>query len=71
MTGIRANIEQGPRGGLHKLLRAFRDDENGATSIEYGLIVALIFLAVVSAIRAYSNSTSDMYSEINDALTGG
>ena len=47
----------------------FFDDENGATAIEYSLIVALIFLAVVSAIRSYTETTSGMYGEISDTLT--
>lgn len=67
MMGIWANMEIGRRGALY--LRAFRNDESGATSIEYGLIVALIFLAIVSAIRAYSGTTSDMYINISDTLT--
>jgi len=51
-----------------KKLRAFDDDESGATAIEYSLIVALIFLAVSGAIKQFTNSTSDMYSEISDAI---
>lgn len=49
-------------------LGAFRDDESGATAIEYGLIVALIFLAIVSAISNYTQSTSAMYEEISTTL---
>ena len=49
-------------------VRSFCRDESGATSIEYGLIVALIFLAIVGAIRSYTNTTSDMYSTISDTL---
>ncbi len=47
---------------------AFRDNQSGATAIEYGLIVSLIFLAIVGSIRAYTNSTSGMYSTIEDTL---
>ena len=49
-------------------LEAFRDDESGATAIEYGLIVALIFIAIVAAINSYSASTSDMYNRITTTL---
>ena len=48
--------------------RTFWDNEDGATSIEYSLIVGLIFLAIVGAVRSYSESTSDMYGEIEAAL---
>lgn len=55
-----------PLGGL---TRRFADDEHGATSIEYGLIVALIFLAIVAAVKGYTNSASEMYSDIASAMT--
>jgi pilus assembly protein Flp/PilA len=45
-------------------------DESGATAIEYGLIVALIFLVCVSAITAFSNSTKNMYNAISTAIVG-
>jgi len=47
----------------------FVKDENGATAIEYGLIVSLIFVAIIGAVRQYANNTSDMYSEIASNLT--
>ncbi|GJL95299.1 MAG: hypothetical protein DHS20C05_17040 [Hyphococcus sp.] len=51
-------------------LHSFREDENGATAIEYSLIVGLIFLTIVSAVRSYSESTSEMYDEITTTLEG-
>ena len=54
----------------HGALRAFVRDESGATAIEYGLIVSLIFLAIVGAVKGYVNSTSEMYSEISSAIDG-
>jgi len=50
--------------------RRFVHDERGATAIEYSLIVALIFLAIVGAVKAYVNSTSEMYSEISSTMGG-
>lgn len=58
------------RGWFGKAARRFADDERGATAIEYSLIVSLIFLAIVGAVKAYVNSTSEMYSEISSTLTG-
>jgi pilus assembly protein Flp/PilA len=46
----------------------FLRDEGGATAIEYGLIVSLIFLAAAGAINAYTDQTSIMYSEIASSL---
>ncbi len=47
----------------------FRNDESGATAIEYSLIVALIFLVIVAAVTNYTNSTSEMYEDISTNLT--
>lgn len=42
--------------------------ENGSTMIEYGLIVGLVFLAIVAALKNYSASTGDLYSQIQSAM---
>ncbi len=52
------------------LVGAFRQDENGATAIEYSLIVSLIFLTIVAAVRSFTASTSDLYGEIDEAMSG-
>jgi pilus assembly protein Flp/PilA len=54
---------------LSDILADFRDDDSGATVIEYALIVALIFLAIVAAVTNYTNSTSQMYNDISTNLT--
>lgn len=54
--------------GLRGACGRFLADESGATAIEYGLIVALIFLAIVGAVRNFTSTTSVMYSEIGSAL---
>ncbi|MFQ5563202.1 MAG: Flp family type IVb pilin [Parvularculaceae bacterium] len=59
-----ATLDDGPASGL----QAFLADENGATAIEYGLIGSLIFLAIVAAVKSYTNTTSDMYSTISDNM---
>lgn len=48
----------------------FVKDESGATAIEYGLIVTFLFIAIVTAIHAYVNSTQGMYIRISDAVDG-
>ena len=54
--------------GLTRGARDFVRDEDGATAIEYSLIVALIFLAIIAAVNSFASSTNDMYSEISSAL---
>lgn len=51
-----------------KQLTAFFRDESGATAIEYGLIVALIFLAIITSVNQFATNTNTMYSEITSAL---
>jgi pilus assembly protein Flp/PilA len=46
------------------LLRALARDDRGATAIEYGLIVSLIFIAIVAAVTATANSTIAMWTNI-------
>ncbi|WP_411817417.1 Flp family type IVb pilin [Hyphococcus sp. DH-69] len=50
------------------LIRSFRRDETGATAIEYGLILAMLFLAIVGAIRSFATSNSEMYNRIDETL---
>ncbi|MEM9262271.1 MAG: Flp family type IVb pilin [Pseudomonadota bacterium] len=44
-------------------------DTRGATSIEYSLIIALIFLAIVVGVNAFADASEDMYDEIGSAMT--
>ncbi len=50
------------------VINDFREDDSGATSIEYGLIVSLIFLAIVASVRAFTSSASEMYGTIDAAM---
>ena len=45
------------------LIRRFLADESGATAIEYGLIVGLISLAIVSALSATGTSVGDIWND--------
>ncbi|MEM8937547.1 MAG: Flp family type IVb pilin [Pseudomonadota bacterium] len=53
---------------LYGISRAFLRDEQGATAIEYALIVGLIFLGIVGAVGAYTDSTSGMYESVGTTL---
>ena len=41
---------------MRRLIGRFLRNESGATAIEYGLLCALIFLAIVTSISAFANS---------------
>ena len=45
-------------------------DCRGATAVEYGLILALIFLAMVGAISGVANSTIGMWNEVSSKVKG-
>ncbi len=51
---------------FRKLLR----DESGATAIEYGLIAALIAVALIVGLQSLGNGINDQFNEITEALTG-
>jgi pilus assembly protein Flp/PilA len=46
-------------------LRALLADTRGATAVEYGLIVALIFLAILGAVRGFGMSVGNMYNKVS------
>ena len=47
----------------------FMGDKKGATAIEYGLIVSLLFLAITAALNNYAQRTNAMYSTIQSNLS--
>jgi pilus assembly protein Flp/PilA len=51
------------------MLRRFLQNECGATTIEYGLIAALIFLACLTAFYAFGDSATGMFSYISNSIT--
>ena len=43
-------------------------DESGATAIEYGLIVALIFLAIIGGLSTFATNENTMYTHISGTI---
>ena len=54
---------------IRLMLRRLRRDENGATAIEYGLIVALIAVFCVSAFSIMGGGSNGMWTNINIAVS--
>jgi len=44
-------------------------DESGATAIEYGLIAALIAVAIVTAVTSVGTNLKSLFSNVNTKLT--
>jgi pilus assembly protein Flp/PilA len=51
-----------------KITQKFMKDENGATAIEYGLIAALIAVAIVGALTTLGTSLSGMFGKVSTDL---
>ena len=45
-------------------------DKRGATAVEYGLIAALIFLAMVGAVQTFGGTTINMWSFVANEVSG-
>ena len=46
---------------MRRLLSRFRRDESGATAIEYGMILALMFLVILGALNAFGATGSGIF----------
>jgi len=54
---------------MKKIFKNLVSSKKGATSIEYGLIVSLIFLASVVAIGNFSDSVNAMWNGVTNTVT--
>ncbi|RZJ05938.1 MAG: Flp family type IVb pilin [Brevundimonas sp.] len=53
---------------LRRFLSRFARDDSGATAVEYGLIAALIFLAILSSVVALGDKTGALYEHIKTEI---
>ncbi|MEM8771966.1 MAG: Flp family type IVb pilin [Pseudomonadota bacterium] len=56
---------------MKALIQRFKADEDGATAIEYGLIAALIAVAIIAAVRTLGTTLSGTFDGVNTELEGG
>jgi pilus assembly protein Flp/PilA len=54
---------------MKNIFARFAQDESGATAIEYGLIAALISVALIVAATAVGGSLSGLFTTIDTKLT--
>jgi len=47
---------------------AFSQDESGATAIEYGLIAALIAVAIIAAVTSLGGKLSSTFNAVSNQL---
>jgi pilus assembly protein Flp/PilA len=55
---------------MQNLIARFVKDESGATAIEYGLIAALIAVALIAAARTVGTQIDLAFDNVAKALTG-
>jgi pilus assembly protein Flp/PilA len=53
---------------MSKFVARFAKDESGATAIEYGLIVALIAVVIITAVTALGTTLSSKFSTVTSSL---
>jgi pilus assembly protein Flp/PilA len=54
---------------LWRTLCTLRTERRGATAVEYGLIVALIVIAMIAALSTLADITTSMWNNVNTAVT--
>jgi len=53
---------------IRRFLHRFRRDESGATAIEYGIILALMFLVILGALQAFGGTGTGIFNTAMDKL---
>ena len=53
---------------FHLFMIAKRDEEKGATAVEYGLMVALIAVAIIVTVRALGGGLNTLFQQVTTAL---
>jgi pilus assembly protein Flp/PilA len=53
---------------LTENIHTLKNDESGATAIEYGLIAAGIAIVIIGGLTLVSGSLTDLFTTISDAL---
>lgn len=53
---------------MNTLFKNFLNDEDGATAIEYGLIAALIGVAIIATVRVLGGELIDTFSQVESEL---
>ena len=53
---------------MSKFLKLIKNDEKGATAIEYGLIAALIAVAAIGAMQGIGSKLSTTFNNVSSKL---
>lgn len=53
-----------------KRIAAFLRNEDGATAVEYAVLLALILVVMIAAITSFGSTTGGLWGNINSDLNG-
>jgi len=53
---------------MKNIVKKFLADESGATAIEYGLIAALVAVAIVTALTTLGSNLQGIFGQVNTSL---
>ena len=56
---------------MRRLIARFVRDQSGATALEYGIIMALMFLVMLGALSAFGGTGSGIFNRAMDAIREG
>jgi pilus assembly protein Flp/PilA len=54
---------------MKAIFKRLLSDASGATAIEYGLILALMFLAMVSALNGFADSNLNTWNKVSSSMS--
>lgn len=54
---------------MFELLKRLGQDSEGATAVEYGLILSLIFLSMVGAVQAFGNQVVNTWTRVDTTIS--
>ncbi|GGD94713.1 hypothetical protein GCM10011515_13160 [Tsuneonella deserti] len=55
---------------MRNLMKRIASDISGATAVEYGLILALIFMAMIAAVQNFGIETISMWTNVSTKVEG-
>ena len=53
---------------IFKFARSFYEDEQGSTAIEYGLIGALVAVAIIASLQNFAGSSNSMWNRVTNTI---
>ena len=53
---------------MRNLFKRIASDISGATAVEYGLILALVFLAMLAAVQNFGKASTDMWGNVSSRI---